>query len=77
MKYKFPQKSILSGDFNSLPQTSDIKRLKSKWNDINERETCPGWDIIDYNFSDLVPLETRVYETFASDHHILETKYYL
>lgn len=76
MKYKFPERSVLSGDFNSVPQTADIIRLKKKWNDINEKVTCPGWDIIDYNFSDLVPLESRVYETVASDHYMLETKYY-
>jgi endonuclease/exonuclease/phosphatase family metal-dependent hydrolase len=77
MKYKFPTNSILSGDFNSTPNTSDMQRLKRKWKDINEQETCPGWDIIDYNLSDMTPIETRIYETVASDHNMLETKYYL
>lgn len=77
MKFKFPERSILSGDFNSTPETHDMRKLKRRWRDINERETCPGWDIIDYNLSDMTPLETRIHETIASDHNMLETKLYL
>ena len=76
-KYNFPPNSIISGDFNLNPNSTDIISLKSKWNDINEQDTHPIYNILDYNFSDLTPLETRVYETIASDHSMLETKYYL
>lgn len=76
-KYKFPKNSILSGDFNLGPSSTDIIRLKSKWNDINEQDTHPIYNILDYNLSDLTPIETRVYETIASDHSMLETKYYI
>lgn len=74
---EFPKNSILSGDFNLNPDSTDITRLKSVWNDINEQDTHPVYNILDYNFSDLTPLESRVYESIASDHSMLETKYYL
>ena len=76
-KLKFPKNSILSGDFNQNPNGTDIEIIKKKWNDINEHETRPGMFIIDYNFSDMAPIESRVYETISSDHSILETKYFL
>lgn len=76
-KIRYPKNSILTGDFNLNTDAADIIKLKSKWNDINEQDTHPDFSILDYSFSDMVPTESRVYETIASDHSLLETKYYL
>lgn len=76
-KYRHGDKTIITGDFNLNPHANDIQRIKKKFNDINEHTTHPVYDIIDYSFSTLTPIESCVYETIASDHSMLETKYTL
>lgn len=77
MRIKPPERIILSGDFNQGPNAADIKKMKMRYKDINEQDTHPVYAILDYNFSNMTPIETRVYETIASDHSMLETKYLL
>jgi len=76
-KYRHSDRTIITGDFNLNPHANDIQRMKKKFNDINEHGTHPVYDILDYSFSTLTPIESRVYETIASDHSMLETKYNL
>lgn len=77
MKIKPSKRIILSGDFNQGPDAEDIKKMKLLYKDINEQNTHPKYTILDYNFSNMTPVNTCVYKTIASDHYILETKYIL